>query len=382
MKIVYCLNSIRYLGGIQRVTITKANALAELPGNEVHIVVTDNNEDNFLVQPLSDKVHLTDLGINYYDGDSNRSRIGNILVYASKRRKHRVLLYDFLKRIRPDVVISVGQSEKYMLLSMPNRSWKVIREFHFERNYRKKMARSRIDKLIAVISDYYDFNFKEKRYDKIVVLTDEDRCLNWQGWNNVAVVPNPISFKSQDISNLNNKVIVSLGRLDFQKNYSSLIRVFIFVCRNHSDWVLKIYGEGSQREQLQRMIDNHGLNENIKLMGKTDDVIQVLNEASIFVLSSIMEGFALVIVEAMECGLPVVSYQCPCGPQDIITGGIDGFLVPVGDEIMMAERICTLIEDEELRRNMGAAAKEKAKRYHIEKITQQWMRLFEDVVEK
>ncbi len=381
MKIVYCLNSIRYLGGIQRVTITKANALADISGNEVYILVSDN-KDGIQTQSLTDKVNLIDLGINYYDGDSKRSRIANLFVYASKRKKHRKLLYQTLSEINPDVVISVGQSEKYMLLSMRNRSWKVIREFHFERNYRKQLAETRIEKIIAWIVDFYDFSFKEKKYDRIVVLTEEDKVTNWKKWDNVSVIPNPVAFASDEISKLNNNVIVTLGRLENQKNYSSLINSFKIINRIHPNWLLEIYGSGSQQDKLQLLIDELELRDTVYLKGTTNNATRELTNASIFALSSIMEGLPLVLVEAMECGLPVVSYQCPCGPKDIITDGVDGFLVPVGDEQMMADRICILIEDEELRRKMGAAAKEKAKKYHIDNITKQWMNLFEELVNR
>lgn len=379
MRIVYCLNSIRYLGGIQSVTVTKANALAAIPGNEVFVLVTDNKE-GVQTKPLSDKVHLIDLGINYYDGDRNRSRIANFFVYSIKRKKHRKILYKTLCDINPDIVISIGQSEKYMLLSMRNRTWKVIREFHFERNYRKQLATSKLDKLIASAQDFYDFKFKEKKYDQIVVLTEEDKTTNWKGWNNVSVIPNPVAFASEEVSRLENNRVVSLGRLENQKNYASLIKSFKIVNGVHPNWNLDIYGSGSQRNQLQSLINELNLGENVHLMGTTNNVRNVLISASAFALSSIMEGFAVVLVEAMECGVPVVSYQCPCGPKDIITDGKDGFLVPVGDEKMMAERICTLIENEELRRIMGKAAKEKAKQYNIDNITKQWMILFKSLI--
>lgn len=379
MKIVYCLNSIRYLGGIQRVTITKANSLAEISGNEVHVIVTDNKE-GILIQQLSEKVDLIDLDINYYDGDRKRSKMANLVVNSIKRKQHKRLLYEKLQMIKPDVVVSVGTSEKYMLLSMRQRSWKVIREFHFERNYRKRLAKSRFDKLKAWISDWYDFGFREKKYDRIIVLTEEDKRVNWQGWTNVSVMPNPVSFVSDESSNLMNKTVVSLGRLDYPKNYLSLIRAFRMVYDRHPDWTLKIYGEGDDRNKLQKLIQDYNLTENVKLMGTTRDVKQALSNASIYALSSLTEGFSVVLIEAIECGLPVVSYQCPYGPKDIISDGVDGYLVPVNDELALADRICHLIEDEELRHKMGLAAKMKAKKYHKESIAKQWMQLFESVM--
>ena len=378
MKIVYCLNSIRYLGGIPRVTITKANALADIQGNDVYVIVTDNKA-GVQTQQLSDKVHLIDLDINYFAGDTERSKLANYLIGQAQRRVHKKKLYKELCSIQPDVVISVGTSEKYMLTSMKNRTWKIIREFHIETNYRKRLAVTTFDKFVASVVDFYDFNFKEKKYDKIVVLTQEDKDANWKGWDNVSVMPNPVSFHSESVSSLKQKEIISLGRLDYEKNYSSLIKAFMLVNKRFPDWKLSIYGEGGEQRSLQQMIDQNDLATKVFLKGTTKDVPGVLLESSIFALSSIIEGFSLVLIEAMECGLPVVSYQCP-GPKNIISDGKDGFLVPVGDEQMMADRICQLIEDEELRQNMGVAAKEKAKRYHRDEIAKQWMSLFDELV--
>ena len=378
MKIVYCLNSIRGLGGVQRVTIVKVNALSAINGNEVYVVVTDNKHST-LVQELSPAVHLIDLDINYYKGDRGRSKIVNIFVYKQKMRRHRKLLEQFLSKLHPDVVVSVGGFEKYMLLSMHKRTWRLVREFHFVRNYRKDHSKTLFDRIVAKLTDFYDFHFKEKKYDKIVILTEEDRERNWGGWRNVEVIPNPVSFTSEETSALIEKTVAYAGRLDPIKNCRSLVNVFKIVAGRHPDWMLKIYGEGNEYEQLKAYITELHLQDNVRLMGFSDDIRSAYCQSSIAVLSSLSEGFALVIVEAMECGVPVVSYQCPYGPKDLISEGKDGFLVPVGDERLMAARICTLIEDESLRKSMGRAAKVKAQNYHIESIVGQWMDLFREL---
>lgn len=378
MKIVYCLNSIRGLGGIQRVTIVKANALAEIEGNEVYIVVTDNKNDTQVAE-LSSKVHLVDLDVNYYDGDQGRSKIANILVYKKKQAEHKRLLVKYLTDLKPDVVVSVGGFEKYMLLSMKNRTWKVIREFHFERKYRQKYSKTRFDRLISSLTDFYDFNFKENKYDRIILLTEEDRELNWKGWKNVVVIPNPLSFNCSTPSSLTEKCVAYAGRLDPIKNCGSLVRAFKTVAHFHPDWTLKIYGLGSEKDLIQKLIERLDLRDNVKLMGYTSDVKDVYCHSSLSVLSSSCEGFPMSLIEATECGLPIVSYQCPCGPKDLIDDGKNGFLVPVGDEKMMAERICTIIEDEQLRKRMGAFAKAKAQDFHLEKIIDRWMQLFREL---
>ena len=381
MKIAYCVNSIRYLGGIQRVTVVKANALADIPGNEVYILATDNKAGP-VIHELSPKVHLIDLDINYFYKNEERSKLTNVMVGLMKGIPHKRALKRTLKQINPDIVISVGMSEKYMLTSMRNRTWKIIREFHCEKNYRLKYADSFLSKVEGRFSDFYEFNFVDKKFDRIVVLTEEDKETNWQGWNNVSVMPNPVAFKCEKPSTLNEKVVISMGRLHHVKNFSSLISAFQIVAKKHPDWTLKIYGDGNLKESLQNQINESGLQQNVFLMGFSNDMENALRQSSIFAFSSLVEGFALVIVEAMECGIPVVSYQCPCGPKDIITDGRDGFLVPVNDEQMLADKICDLIENEDLRRQMASEAKLRAQYYHVENIAQQWMKLFEEIVNK
>ena len=120
----------------------------------------------------------------------------------------------------------------------------------------------------------------------------------------------------------------------------------------------------------------------VLLKGYTNEILQKMSEASVFCLSSKFEGFGLVIVEAMSVGLPVVSYMCPCGPGDIVADGKDGFLIPMGNETLFAERICTLIEDEALRVEMGRNAFKSSERYQIDKIIEMWMSLFHQLRDK
>ncbi len=373
MKIVYCLNSVNYIGGIERVTIVKANALAELAQNEVYVVVTDNN-GRTPTAPLSDKVHLVDLDINYYQDDW-KSRWHVLKGIVLKRREHKRKLTRVLNDIQPDVVVSVGQAEKYFLPSIRG-NWAKVREMHYEKNYRQRLATSSKEKLSAKLSDWYDYKLMIKHYDQIVVLTEEDKEKNWKGYDNVLVIPNPISFESDAVATLGNKKVVSVGRLSPQKNYASLVRAFRKVADRHPDWTLDLFGEGPQHRQLEEQIVALGLSEKVFLRGNTTDVESELLEASCFVLSSIFEGFGIVLIEAMSMGLPVVSYACPCGPKDIISEGENGFLVPVNDEEALADRICCLIEDKALRQRMGRMAKENVKRYSIHAVLKMWMELF------
>lgn len=376
MKIVYCLNSISESGGIARVTVTKANALVEIPGNEVFVCVTDHT-DNELSNQLSPKVKIVDLNIGYYRDDwkSKWYILKGIIV---KRRKHKKALKKSLDEIRPDIVISVGLCEKYFLPRIKGNA-KIIREFHCLKSYRLLLSIGLWDRVKSCVENIYDYGLKIKKYDRIVVLTEEDRLLHWTGNKKVTVIPNALTFSSTKTSSLTNKKVITLGRLVEEKNHSSLINAFSKVVKRYPDWILEIYGDGCLKETLQNQIDAMGLSSNVRLMGTNPNPRELYLDSSIFVLSSRFEGFGLVLIEALECGVPVVSYDCPCGPKDIITDGKDGFLVPSGNEEILAEKICYLIEHPEVRLKMGRAAKVKAENYSESKIGAQWMSLFKSL---
>ena len=116
------------------------------------------------------------------------------------------------------------------------------------------------------------------------------------------------------------------------------------------------------------------------LNGPVEDVVKAYQESSIFVLSSRFEGFGMVLIEAMACGLPVVSFDCPAGPDEIITDGVDGLLVPSGDVHALAEKLMVLMSDENLRRRLGQQARQTAQRYEMTTIANQWIALFEKVI--
>ena len=379
MKIAYCLDSISRIGGIEKITVLKANALAEIEGNEVFIIVADHFSGCGYADLLSIKVKMVNLDVCYYDTNWKTRLSGNIGL-IKKKRHHKHLLRKVLFDIQPDIVISTGLLEKFILPEIKG-NWITVREFHFPKNYRVLAynGRSFFYKFVERLADLYEYGWQLRKYDHIVILTNEDKERNWTDTDSLSVIPNfiiPID-ESNIIPQKDVRKVIAVGRLTAQKNFSSLIRAFRMVVDLHPDWILEIYGNGQELTMLQSLIKKLHLKKYINLYGNTLNVQNKMCNSSIFVLSSIFEGFGLVITEAMSCGLPVVSYTCPCGPKDIITDGVDGFLVSTGDEQMLADKICYLIENPDIRMKMGTAALKKSENYHIEKIIPMWMNLFE-----
>ena len=381
MRIVYCIDNPYRIGGIERVTIVKANALANIEGNEIWIVTPHKKEKQ--VFPIDEKVIVVSLDINYYNHDWEMNRFQQLHNIWKKKKEHKRKLKEVLNTVNPDIVISTGGLEKSILPSLSRICSSIyIYEIHFVSNHRLFEATTLYTIFINAISFLGDRYYYIHRYDRIVVLTHEDKERFWKTNDNVVVIPNPVTLSHAQRSKLTTKTVIAAGRLERQKNFSSLLRSWRIVHQKHADWTLEIWGDGEEMNRLRQQIEGLNLRETVFLKGTTDYVMGKMANASVFVLSSIYEGFGLVLTEAMSCGLPVVSYACPCGPKDIITEGKDGYLVPTGDEERLAERICFLIEHEDIRREMGMAAAEKSKQYAIEPIIRQWMTLFSELTAK
>ncbi|WP_455516406.1 glycosyltransferase family 4 protein [Porphyromonas sp.] len=392
MKIVYCLFGVYSTGGIERVTTVKANWLAE-HGYEVYLVTT-GHAGHPPYYPLHPSIKHIDLGL-CYEVQGAISRFEAFRRNLPKHCKHKELLEELFAEIRPDIAVAAGWHEGEFLYQIKDGSKKII-EHHIWRNanfalhslYLKQMSHvtllRRVKSGLLMLWNRW-LTYKQGRYDRqfdrLVVLTEEDKtyCTHCP---TTTVIPNPITATSEALSSLDGKVILSVGRLDNQKNFPELIDIWALIAQDYPDWKLRIVGEGYTDVRIIKKVKEYGLEEQFELCPFTKEVQKHYLSASVYAMTSAFEGLPLVLVEAESMGLPVVSYACPCGPRDIIRDGQDGFLVEPGDKETFAARLRQLIEDEELRRRMGQAAKVNSQRFSLDNVMKQWEDLFAELTAK
>jgi glycosyltransferase involved in cell wall biosynthesis len=220
------------------------------------------------------------------------------------------------------------------------------------------------------------------RFDAVAVLTQRDREEYGRLLPGVRLlrIPNAVHSLDQEPSHYSNKVVLAAGRLFPQKGFDMLIPAWAKVTERHPDWQLRIFGTGERWQQLRDLIEEHHLYNHVFLMGHTQQLDDELAKASVYVLSSRFEGLPMVMIEAMAHALPVVSFDCPTGPADVITDGREGLLVPPKDVDGLADALCRLVEDRDLRARMGEAAVKTARDYAPEAVHPQWEILFSELL--
>lgn len=379
MKIIYCTHSLCNPGGMERVLVNKVTYLVERLHWDISIVTTDQKgRPSFY--PLPTGVRVTDLGINYSD-DNVKSVTGKILGYLQKRRRHKRLLTSLLEREKPDIVVSLYPSESSFIPDIKDGSKKVL-ELHFCKYFRLQYGRKGLLGIIDKWRTHQDERIV-RRFDKFVVLTNEDKEY-WGNLHNIEVIPNAAMNMGGHFSDVANHRVIAVGRLDYQKGFDRLIQAWCYIQRDgrYQDWHLDIFGQGEWHEMLENMISERNLNDSIRLNNPTNQIGREYAQSSLIVMTSNYEGFGMVLVEAMACGVPAVAFDCKCGPRDIISDGENGLLVSNGDIPGLAGAMMKLMGDYELRRRMSVKARQVVDTYSEKAVMDKWVRLFTSLAVK
>lgn len=344
-------------------------------GVEVVVVTTDQHERPTFY-PFPEGVRMIDLGVNYSD-DNGKSFVKKTLGYLKRRRRHKELLTELLIKERADIVDCFYPGECSFVPEIQDGSKKVM-ELHqsklFHAQYNRSGLMGLADKYRAKMDDQL-----VRKFDKFVVLTQEDAKM-WGDIPNIEVIPNAAMFVADKYSNCTEKRVIAVGRLDYQKSFDRLIEAWDIVKDYAQDWRLDIFGQGEWKDMLNQMIKDRGLESCVKINAPTKNIGEEYAKSSILVMSSHYEGFPMVMIEGMACGLPAVSFDFKCGPRDIIDDGVNGYIVEDGDLGDLAQGMLNLIKDEPLRKSMGEAAKTVVERYSEDKVMAKWENCYKSIL--
>lgn len=285
-------------------------------------------------------------------------------------------LRNIVKAENPDVVLSfLGRPNERMLISTIGMSCKKIVSVRNDpvREYGDHFFSKWLARFLFLLADGCVFQTHDARKYFLSKIRQKS-----------AIIKNPVSAIFFNVTQ--NKVvsnIISVGRLEKQKNNTLLIRAFSKISAKYPTVNLVFYGSGSLKKNLQLLVSKLGLDTKVYFAGDTNDVPSKLKNCKIFVLSSDYEGMPNALMEAMAAGVPCISTDCPCGgPKEIIENGKDGILVSVGNEGALVHALDYLLSNTKVRLSIGKNAKEKAKDFTEEQVVSQWYQYFENVLNR
>lgn len=373
MKIVYIIPTLEARGGAERVIVEKANYFSAHYGFDISIITQCQHNDAPIVYPLSERIHHVNLGIPYYSQYKYKFPKRLWIKWKINKRLQNETTSAILQ-INPDILIGISYFRPDIICKIPCRARKII-ETHEPKDLLRSFyfSGSWISKLIM---KYYLYSI-EKNADIVVGLTNETKK-QWKKAKCVKVIPNFSSMEISQFSTCNAKRVIAVGRLTPVKGYERLIEIWKIVYAKHPDWRLDIFGDGSLKDNLSNYIYNNNI-KNITLHRATHNISHQYTNSSICAVTSYYEGFSLVILEAMMHGVPCIAFDCPDGPRNIIIDNQNGYLIKDGDIKLFAEKLCDLIDNQQLREQFSNAAIERSKFFDIDNIMRQWKALFESL---
>ena len=352
MRLLYIVNGIRGSGGLERVLLHKASYLSEKYGYCVTILVLNEEpgEPFYTVSPA--------LNIRHFNAS------GRALRYL---RAYRAGLRQAVAQVQPDVVCVCDDGFKGLLvpLLLP-RSRPVL---VYERHASLELMRTRWQKTVM--------RPLARLYDKLVLLTPGN--LEEWGVPGAVVIPNPLPDFETAAPVHRKPQILCVGSLSHNKGQDLLIEAWAKIAARHPEWSVQVYGKGDPAPWI-TLAAKRGVAGQVAFHPPVAAIARRYQEASLFVLPSRSEGFGMVLIEAMSCGLPCVSFDCPSGPGDILSNREDGVLVAPQDVPALASEIDTLIRDPEERERLGRQGRISARRYEIGEIAARWHALLSSLV--
>ncbi len=363
MKIVFSTDQIYLHGGIEKVMAEKANYFAEVLNYEV-IILTTEQKNNPICYQLSSKIKLIDIGVNYkreisYFHPNNLLKIPNHFIQWRKT----------LKELKPNVVIACNYAFDYYWIPFFFKKTKKIKEYHSSRYFEEIVRKKAVffKKVKYLVND-----FIESKYDNIIILNKDEQPFYRS--KNTVVIPNPINLTTIKCDLIAPKAIAA-GRIAPVKGFENIINAWAKVVIQKADWKLDIYGQGDEnylltlKEKVKKLkMENH-----IFFKPATSNLLETMTNYSMYLMTSHTECFPMVLLESLSVGLPVISFDCPYGPRNIITHNEDGFLVENQNIDELARKVIELIENPNKIRTFGENAKKNSSKFSVQVVMQKWI---------
>lgn len=374
MRLLYICDALAVYGGLERVLIEKANWLAKQEGYEV-CLLTVNQGEHPVSFPLHPDVQFEDLGIQFHQ-QYHLPFWRRLVLNRQLHRLFRERLAYKIQEKASDVIICTRLDYIRDVISVKGDIPLV-----FESHSLCLASRFEGDGLLRRIHIRY-LQLAVRKAAMTVALTQGDAD-EWRKLTpRVCVIPNVVHLNESGLySDCTAKSAIFVGRFSKQKNVGSLLHIWRLVHERYPDWCLHIYG-GYGEEQDSILAKIKQMDANIQVHEATSNMMEKYRESSILLMTSSYEPFGLVLPEAMSCGLPVVAFDCPYGPADIITDGTDGFLVKAGDIKSFVDRACYLLNDEALRQKLGRAGQQASQRFDASKVMPIWKNMFEQIMKR
>lgn len=350
MKILYVIEHISTIGGLERILIEKMNALSRQCDMEV-MLMTVWKDDAVPAFPIDDAVKHYCLNIEH--PASTLEMVMCMPRIVKSYNKH-------VAELAPDVVVhfrAIGA----LLIAFSTWKGYTVFEAHGARHHNNHT---------------WLYPLMERRVDAVVCLTTKDAA-NYKKAKEVVVIPNFTTMTpSCSIVDYDREHCIFAGRLCYEKDPLRLLQIWKRVAAHRPSWILDIYGSGEMEMVVSDSIEQLGLQNHVVMHGQVGEMSSVYTQGSVLLLTSRTEGLPMVLIEAMRCGLPVVSTDCPYGPSDIVRNGENGMLVPLSDDDAFVESLLTMMDSVDLRRQMGEKAKETSALFAMDKIIGQWVSFF------
>lgn len=354
MRILYVIEHISAKGGLERIVIDKMNALSEDDTFDISLLTIWKDAVG-PAYPLSPRVKHVCLDVS-----RPVSSLGMLVALPCVLRRYN----REVRHLDPDIVVYF-RAMGAMLAACSSWKGRSIFETHSARRY---------------CNHKWLYHWMERSVDIVVCLTQDD-ARRYGHVSRVEVIPNFTRIVCPPSSEVcrGNRRCAFVGRLCMEKNPMRLLRLWKEIASRMPGWTLDIYGSGELEERMKDEIRWSSLSETVTMHGFVEDVSHVYAETDILLLTSITEGFPMVIIEAMRCGVPVVSTDCPSGPAEVIETGKTGMLVPLDDDSAYVDAVCRLMRDTDMRERMGREAVECSRHYAVSEILERWKNLFVDL---